>query len=73
MGNGIPPFAALLNRLAALRNSARYNPDLFALGDAEAREGMELLDAVICSMSVWRPSRAYGPFPLPIEFAQADQ
>jgi hypothetical protein len=65
MGNADPAFAKLLDRLAKLRNPARYRPERFALTESEAREAMEYIDTVIRAMSAWKPSRAMGPLPAP--------
>lgn len=67
MGNASPRFAKALNRLAQLRNPARYRPEQFHLNETEARGILALMEIALREMSTWRPSRAMGPFPLPSE------
>jgi hypothetical protein len=72
MGNADPLFAKLLDRFAKLRNPARYRSEEFALGESEARQAMQYVDAVIRGMSTWRPSRAMGPLPAPRQTGLAE-
>lgn len=65
MGNADPAFAKLLDRFAKLRNPARYRAEEFRLAEADARNAMEHVEAIIHAMSVWRPSRALGPLDAP--------
>lgn len=65
MGNASPMFTRVLNRLAGLRNAARYRPDKLDLTEDEGRGMIAIVETALRELSVWRPSRAMGPFPLP--------
>jgi uncharacterized protein (UPF0332 family) len=65
-GNVAHEFAALLNRLAALRNSARYPNGTFALGTNEARAMLRTATHMLVDLMRQAPRRAVRGLDLPL-------